>query len=56
HAQFYSDLVPGMIPIALLGSAVYMALQLLQSRLSHEKHLDEARSRINELEAEIDAL
>ena len=24
HAQFYSDLVPGMIPIALLGSAVYL--------------------------------
>ena len=24
HAQFYSDLVPAMIPVALLGSAVYM--------------------------------
>lgn len=24
HAQFYSDLLPGMIPVALLGSAVYM--------------------------------
>ena len=24
HAQFYSELVPAMMPVALLGSAVYM--------------------------------
>jgi hypothetical protein len=29
HAQFYSALVPAMIPVALLGSAVYMVRQLL---------------------------
>ena len=29
HAQFYSDLVPAMIPVALLGSAVYMVCQLI---------------------------
>jgi len=45
-----------MIPVALLGSAVYVGLQLLQTRLSHEKYLDEARARIEELEQEIDAL
>jgi len=56
HAQFYSDLVPGMIPIALLGSALYLGLQLLQSRLSHEKYLDEERARVEQLEAEVDAL
>ncbi|KAI0301791.1 hypothetical protein B0F90DRAFT_1816694 [Multifurca ochricompacta] len=56
HAQFYSDLVPAMIPVALLGSAVYMGLQLLQTYLSHEKYLDEARARVEELEREIDAL
>jgi len=56
HAQFYSDLVPAMIPVALLGSAVYMGLQLLQTNLLHEKYLDEARARIEELEREIDAL
>jgi len=56
HAQFYSDLVPAMVPIALLGSAVYMGLQLLQTHLSHEKYLDEARTRIKELEQEIDVL
>jgi hypothetical protein len=45
-----------MIPVALLGSAVYMGLQLLQTSLSHEKYLDEARARVRELEQEIDAL
>ncbi|KAI0303151.1 hypothetical protein BC826DRAFT_869499, partial [Russula brevipes] len=56
HAQFYSDLVPAMIPVALLGSAVYMGLHLLQTSLSHEKYLDDARLRVEELEREIDAL
>jgi len=45
-----------MIPVALLGSAVYMGLHLLQTNLSHEKYLDEARGRVRELEQEIDAL
>ncbi|KAF8268312.1 hypothetical protein EI94DRAFT_1728271 [Lactarius quietus] len=56
HAQFYSDLVPAMIPVALLGSAVYMGLQLLQTCLAQEKYLDEARARVQELEREIDVL
>ncbi|KAA1466146.1 hypothetical protein DENSPDRAFT_925636 [Dentipellis sp. KUC8613] len=56
HASFYSELVPGMIPIAILGSAVYLGLQLARSRLSHEKYLDEARVRIEQLEGEVDAL
>lgn len=56
HAQFYSELVPGMIPIALLGSAVFLGLRLLQSNLSHERYLDEARERVRELEAEIGVL
>lgn len=29
HAQFYSDLVPGMVPVALLGSAVYLVSDCL---------------------------
>jgi len=45
-----------MIPVALLGSAVYLGLQLLQTHLSHEKYLDETRARVRELEQEIDAL
>jgi hypothetical protein len=56
HAQFYSDLVPAMVPVALLGSAVYMGLQLLQTCLAHEKYLDEARARVQGLEREIDVL
>jgi len=45
-----------MIPVALLGSAVYLGLQLLQTHLSHEKYLDEAHARVRELEQEIDTL
>ncbi|KDQ64800.1 hypothetical protein JAAARDRAFT_52731 [Jaapia argillacea MUCL 33604] len=56
HALWYEDVVPGMIPIAILGSAVYMGLQLLQTNLSHEKYLEEARARVKALEAEVDAL
>ncbi|KAI0786351.1 hypothetical protein C8Q75DRAFT_808345 [Abortiporus biennis] len=56
HAQFYSDLVPAMIPIALLGSAVYLGLKLAQTNLSNEKYLDEARGTIKRLEDELDQL
>ncbi|KAL6299112.1 hypothetical protein BKA93DRAFT_830157 [Sparassis latifolia] len=56
HAHFYSDLVPGMIPIALLGSAIYLGARLLQSNLAHEKYLEESRARVRELEAEVEAL
>ncbi|KAI0027065.1 hypothetical protein K488DRAFT_91384 [Vararia minispora EC-137] len=45
-----------MIPIALLGSAVYLGLELLRSSLANEKHLDDARAHAAALEAEIDAL
>ncbi|KAH0839643.1 hypothetical protein J3R83DRAFT_561 [Lanmaoa asiatica] len=45
-----------MIPVALLGSAVYMGLHLAQSRLAHEKFLDEAKERIRALEEEVDSL
>lgn len=45
-----------MIPVALLGSAVYLALQLVQVNLAHEKHLDEAKARLSELETEVNAL
>ncbi|KAI9574975.1 hypothetical protein HD554DRAFT_2051531 [Boletus coccyginus] len=56
HANFYASLLPAMIPVALLGSAVYMALHLAQSRLAHEKFLDGARDRIRALEEEVDSL
>ncbi|KAI0736392.1 hypothetical protein BC629DRAFT_485046 [Irpex lacteus] len=56
HAQFYSDLVPGMVPIALLGSAIFLGLRLLQGKLSHERYLDEATARVAELEREVEVL
>jgi hypothetical protein len=64
-----------MIPVALLGSVVYLvssfkpmtvalltlefhsqSLRFVQTSLSHEKYLDDARSRIVELEAEVEDL
>ncbi|KAF9263566.1 hypothetical protein L218DRAFT_959104 [Marasmius fiardii PR-910] len=56
HAQWYSDVLPATIPIFLLGSAVYLGLQLAQTRLSHEKYMHEARERVERLEAEIHCL
>jgi len=53
HAQWYSDLLPGMIPVALLGSVVYLGLRLVRDNLAHEKYLVEARARVKELEAEV---
>lgn len=55
HAAYYSELLPAMIPIFLIGSAVYLSLQLLHSSLAHEQASDKAHERIAELEAEIDA-
>jgi len=49
-------MLPGMIPVALLGSAVYMGLQLIQGKLAHEQSLDETKERICALEAEVDRL
>jgi len=45
-----------MIPVFLLGSAVYLGLQLIQLKISHEKFMEEAASRVLSLEAEIEAL
>ncbi|KJA30123.1 hypothetical protein HYPSUDRAFT_32198 [Hypholoma sublateritium FD-334 SS-4] len=56
HSTLYSSTFPAMIPVFLLGSAVYLGLQLTQLKLSHEKHMEEAATRVQILEAEIDAL
>ncbi|PPQ65244.1 hypothetical protein CVT26_000221 [Gymnopilus dilepis] len=56
HSAFYSDTLPAMIPIFLLGSAVFLGLQLMYLKLSHEKFMDESMERVKALEAEIDAL
>jgi len=46
-------MVPGMIPIALLGSTVYLGLQLARAKLSHEKQLVEAQERVAQLETRL---
>jgi len=42
-----------MVPIALIGSTVYMALQLVRTNLSHEKYLDEAHATVKDLETKL---
>ncbi|KAF8665782.1 hypothetical protein AX16_000229 [Volvariella volvacea WC 439] len=56
HSQWYSDTVPAMIPVFLLGSAIYLGLQLTQQKLSHEKYMEEAQERVRQLEAQVRAL
>ncbi|KAI0637830.1 hypothetical protein C8Q77DRAFT_1153538 [Trametes polyzona] len=56
HAQFYTEFAAGMIPVALLGSAVYMGLRTWQQHLAHERFLEEAQAHVQELEAEVTAL
>ncbi|KAH9853742.1 hypothetical protein C2E23DRAFT_884408 [Lenzites betulinus] len=56
HAQFYSEFAAGMIPVALLGSAVYMGLRTWQQHLAHELFLEEAQAHVQQLEAEVTAL
>ncbi|CAA7259530.1 unnamed protein product [Cyclocybe aegerita] len=54
--QLYSGTFPAMIPIFLLGSAVYLGLELTQLKLAHEKYMEESEKEVMALEAEIDAL
>jgi len=56
HLVFYRELVPAMIPIFILGSAVYIALHLTQTYLAHDKYVLEARGHIAELENELEKL
>jgi len=46
-------MIPGMIPIALLGSTIYFGLQLARAKLSHEKQVVEAEERVSQLEARL---
>ncbi|KAF9510063.1 hypothetical protein BS47DRAFT_1487645 [Hydnum rufescens UP504] len=56
HLVFYRELVPAMIPIFILGPAVYIALHLTQTYLAHDKYVLEARGRIAELQNELEKL
>jgi len=46
-------MIPGMIPVALLGSTVYLGLQLARAKFSHEKQVVEAQERVAQLEARL---
>jgi len=45
-----------MVPIALLGTAIFQGLRLYQGKLSHERYLDEAIAKVAELEREVEIL
>ncbi len=42
-----------MIPIALLGSAIYLGLEMWRSGLAHEKAMLEAKEQLKQIEADI---
>ncbi|KAJ6509973.1 hypothetical protein C8R47DRAFT_1208033 [Mycena vitilis] len=54
--EWYSHILPAMLPVSLLASAVYTALLYAQLSLSHEKTMEEQAARLVQLEAEVDAL
>jgi len=56
HLIFYREIIPAMIPIFILGSAVYMSLQLTRNYLSHEKYVQEAEAEIASLKQQVEAL
>ncbi|KAI1792894.1 hypothetical protein LXA43DRAFT_847017, partial [Ganoderma leucocontextum] len=56
HARFYTNYAAGMIPVALLGSAVYIGLRTWQQHLAQERFLEEAYAHVQRLETEVIAL
>ncbi|KIM27584.1 hypothetical protein M408DRAFT_167251 [Serendipita vermifera MAFF 305830] len=56
HASWYSDTLPSMIPISLLGFTIYGLLELTRLHLAREKQLLEHVAKIDRLQTEIDEL
>jgi len=56
HLAFYREIIPAMIPIFILGSAVYVSLHLTRNYLSHEKYVQDAEAEIAYLRQEVEAL
>ncbi|KAJ7283830.1 hypothetical protein C8J57DRAFT_1293724 [Mycena rebaudengoi] len=56
HADWYSQILPAMLPISLLAGAVYTVLLYTQLNLSHEKSMEIQSAQLAQLEAEVDAL
>ncbi|KIJ56568.1 hypothetical protein M422DRAFT_238193 [Sphaerobolus stellatus SS14] len=53
HADWYSQILPAMLPIALLGSSVYLGLHLIRTNLATERRADLCDARIIQLEEEL---
>jgi len=56
HLTFYREIVPAMIPIFVLGSAIYVSLHLARNYLSHEKYVQDAEAEIAHLRQQVEAL
>ncbi|KAF6762865.1 hypothetical protein DFP72DRAFT_570061 [Ephemerocybe angulata] len=56
HGAFYTETLPAMMPIFLLGSAIYLGLRLTEMNLLHERFLEEAEARIKQLEDDVATL
>ncbi|PVG04152.1 hypothetical protein CPB86DRAFT_778403 [Serendipita vermifera] len=53
HATWYSEILPSMVPIALLGFVVYGSLEVTRLYLAREKQSLDHIARIEQLEKEI---
>jgi len=52
--MWYSDILPAWIPIIVIGSGVYLALQMTRAHLAQERWMQEIREAIGEMEVEFD--
>ncbi|KAH8082367.1 hypothetical protein HD553DRAFT_314707 [Filobasidium floriforme] len=53
HIVWYREIVPAMMPVIGIGTAIFFALQLIQTHLSHSRSLHDAQIRITHLESEL---
>ncbi|KZT62379.1 hypothetical protein CALCODRAFT_490200 [Calocera cornea HHB12733] len=56
HALFYSQLLPTWLPIIVIGSAVFLSLQMLRSHLAQSRFTTEITQELSSLQAEYDML
>ncbi|KZO93228.1 hypothetical protein CALVIDRAFT_540219 [Calocera viscosa TUFC12733] len=52
HASFYSDILPAWLPIIVIGSAVFLTLQMTRAHLAQERWTAEIRGEIAGLEGQ----
>ncbi|KAG7566889.1 hypothetical protein FFLO_01390 [Filobasidium floriforme] len=53
HIVWYREMLIAMMPVIGIGTAIFFALQLIQTHLSHSRSLHDAQIRITHLESEL---